>query len=206
MLIGLVTDIHDHVEPLARALDLFRRRGVDQVITLGDSCQAFTRHSRAAEVVGLLRGANVIGVWGNHDMGLCHEVDERARQRYPAAVLGYLATMKPRLCLGECHFSHDEPSVDPYDAQSLWARDEDETLDLAGRARQGFAAVAQRLLFVGQYHRWLAVTEAGPLAWRGDRPLIMQGASRYLVIVGPVFQGHCAVLDTEQCELCPLPC
>ena len=57
MLIGLVTDIHDHVEPLARALDLFRRRGVDQVITLGDSCEAFTRHSWAAEDVELLRGA-----------------------------------------------------------------------------------------------------------------------------------------------------
>src|SRR5262245_10414897 len=138
MRIGLVTDIHDHVEPLARALELFRQRGVDQVITLGDSCEAFTRHSRAAEVIELLRGANAVGVWGNHDMGLCHDVDERARQRYPAAVLDYLATMRPRLSLGECHFSHVEPSVDPYDAQALWARDEDGPADFAGRARRSF--------------------------------------------------------------------
>ena len=54
MLIGLVTDIHDHVEPLARALELFRRRKVDLVVTLGDSCDAFTR----CELCPLACGAN----------------------------------------------------------------------------------------------------------------------------------------------------
>jgi predicted phosphodiesterase len=54
-LIGLVTDIHDDVEHLAGALELFRRRGVACVVTLGDSCDAFARHSRAGEVVDLLR-------------------------------------------------------------------------------------------------------------------------------------------------------
>jgi hypothetical protein len=92
---------------------LFRRRGVERVVTLGDSCDAFTCHSRAAEVVELLRGAGAVGVWGNHDMGLCHQVKERTRQRYPAAVLDFLAMMKPRLVVGECHFSHVGPPVDP---------------------------------------------------------------------------------------------
>jgi hypothetical protein len=58
MRIGLVADIHDHVEPLSRALGLFRRRGAGCVVTLGDSCVAFTRHSRAAEVIEVLRLAN----------------------------------------------------------------------------------------------------------------------------------------------------
>jgi hypothetical protein len=31
-----------------------------------------------------LRQANVVGVWGNHDIGLCHRVEGRAR-----AVIGY---------------------------------------------------------------------------------------------------------------------
>jgi predicted phosphodiesterase len=118
MRIGLVTDIHDHVEPLARALGLFRR-GVDRVVTLGDSCDAFTRQSRAAEFVELLRGANAIGVWGNHDLGLCHDVDGHTRLRYPAAVLDFKATRKPWFVLGDFHFSQVEPSVGPYDAQAL---------------------------------------------------------------------------------------
>ena len=153
MLIGLVTDIHDHVEPLARALELFRRRKVDLVVTLGDSCDAFTRQSRADDVVALLRGANAVGVWGNRDMGLCHAVADRTRQRYSAAALDFLATMRPQLTVADCHFSHVEPSVDPFDAQAMWSFDEDGPLDFAGRARRSFAAVAERLVFVGHYHR-----------------------------------------------------
>jgi predicted phosphodiesterase len=206
MRIGLVTDIHDHVEPLARAVGLFRQRGVDLVVTLGDSCDAFTRHSRAAEVAELLRGAGAVGVWGNHDFGLCHQVQERTRQRYPAAALDYLATLQPRLVLGECHFSHVEPSVDPYDAQALWACAGEGPLDFADRARRSFAAVGQRLVFVGHYHRWLAATATGPLDWRGEGPLGLAGTGRYFVVVGAAFQGQCGVLDTECCELTPLPC
>ncbi len=205
MLIGLVTDIHDHVEPLARALDQFRQRGVDLVVTLGDSCEAFTRQSRAAEVVTLLQQANAVGVWGNHDLGLCHAVDDRTRQRYPAAVLDYMATLRPRLILGECHFSHVEPSVDPYDALAMWTLD-DEPLDFAGRALRSFAAVIQRLVFVGHYHRWLAATATGPLDWQGEGPLSLAGAERYFVVVGAVFKGQCGILDTERSELCPLRC
>src|SRR5262245_23398004 len=190
MLIGLVTDIHDHVEPLGRALELFRQRGVDLVVTLGDSCDALTPHSRAAEVVELLSGAGAVGVWGNHDLGLCHQVKDRTRRRYPAAVLAFMATMQPRLVLGECHFSHVEPSVDPHDAQALWSFDEEGPLDFAGRARRSFAAATQRLVFVGHYHRWLAVTASGPVDWRGGGPLSLAGPGRDLVGGGAVCPGR----------------
>jgi hypothetical protein len=157
-------------------------------------------------VVELLRGAGAVGVWGNHDLGLCHQVKERTRQHYPAAVLDFMGTMRPRHVLGECHFSHVEPSVDPHDAAALWACAEDEPLDFAGRARRSFAAVAQRLVFVGHYHRWLAAMASGPVDWRGEGPLSLAGPERYLVVVGAVFQGQCGVLDTERCELAPLAC
>jgi hypothetical protein len=63
-----------------------------------------------------LRQANAAGVWGNHDIGLCHSVEGRAHARHPAAALDDLAAQRPRLVVGECHFSHVEPSVGPYDA------------------------------------------------------------------------------------------
>ena len=63
-----------------------------------------------------LRQANAVGVWGNHDIGLCHRVEGRARARYPAAALDCLAALRLRPVVGECHFSHVEPSVDPYNA------------------------------------------------------------------------------------------
>lgn len=206
MLIGLVTDIHDDVEHLASALDLFHRYGVDLVITLGDSCDAFTRHSRAAEVVELLRRVKAVGVWGNHDISLCYRVDERTRRRYPAAVLDFLATMQPRLVLADCHFSHVEPSLDPRDAQALWSFDEGEPLDFAGRARRSFAAVGERLVFLGHYHRWLAVAEKETLDWRGKEPLNLAGSERCFVVMAAIFQGHCGILDTERWQLCPFSC
>ena len=60
--------------------------------------------------------ANAVGVWGNRDIGLRHRGEGRARARYPAAALDHLAAQRPRPVVGECHFSHVEPSVDPYDA------------------------------------------------------------------------------------------
>jgi tetratricopeptide (TPR) repeat protein len=44
---GLLADIHEAVEPLREALALFRRRGVERVVHLGDIC---ARHRRLDEV------------------------------------------------------------------------------------------------------------------------------------------------------------
>src|SRR5919199_1663179 len=100
MRIGLVTDVHDHVEQLARALELFRQRGVDAVVSLGDACDLFTPRTRCGEVAALLESANAVGVWGNHDFMLCHDVSDRVRRKYPAEALRFLSTIRPRLVLG----------------------------------------------------------------------------------------------------------
>jgi hypothetical protein len=94
------------------------------------------------------RRANALGVWGNRDIGLCHRVEGRARDRYPAAALDCLAALRPRL-VGQGRFSHVEPSVDPFDAQALRACAEGRPLDLAGRARRRFTAVGPRFVSVG---------------------------------------------------------
>jgi hypothetical protein len=116
-----------------------------------------------------------------------------------------LAALRPRL-VGQGRFSHVEPPVDPYDAQALRACAGGGPLDLAGQALRGFAAVGQRFVSVGHYHRWLAATAGGPVDWRGEGPLGLAGAGRYFVVLGAVFQALCGVLDTGRCEFTPLPC
>ncbi len=76
---GLITDIHEHVEHLRTALDRFRAKGVDQVVVLGD---VFETGGRIDETCWLLADANAIGVWGNHDYGLCVEPDAETRAKY----------------------------------------------------------------------------------------------------------------------------
>lgn len=54
MLLWLVTDVHNQAANLARALGLFRAHGVEQVVTIGDTCDAFAPPEGAAEVARLL--------------------------------------------------------------------------------------------------------------------------------------------------------
>jgi hypothetical protein len=190
---------------LARALALFRQYRVDQVVTIGDTMDAFARPDGAAEVAALLLEADAVGVWGNHDCNLRGDVPERTRARFPAVALTFMARMQPRLVLGDCHFSHKEASVDPYDVAQLWDVS-DRHLDLMERARQGFDAVPQRWLFVGHYHRWWAATPSGPLAWVGSAPLALASGERYFVFVSALCEGWCGLLDVEHATLQPLWC
>jgi hypothetical protein len=204
MRLGLVTDIHNHVAPLTRALEIFREEGVEQVLNLGDACDPFSA-THGAEVARLLREAKAVGVWGNHDVGLCHEVEAFTREKYTAETLEYMTTMQPRLRVDGCHFSHREASVDPRDIAQLWDFSEDGR-NLLLKSRLGLQATEDRLQFLGHYHCWWAATPDGPLAWEGERPLEFAPDERYFVVVAPVFDGWCAVLDTGRGVLRPYRC
>ena len=78
MLLGLLADIHEAVEPLREALGVFARLGVEEVVVLGDICET---HRRLEETVSLLREARAVGVWGNHDFGLCRDITDDVRAR-----------------------------------------------------------------------------------------------------------------------------
>ncbi|MBA4062514.1 MAG: hypothetical protein C0501_02185 [Isosphaera sp.] len=201
MRIGVVTDIHDDVDKLAAALAALRADGVDATVSLGDTSDLHGAWEDAAGVAALLERSGAVGVWGNHDHGLCRDVGDEARARFPAETLAYLATMRPRLELGGCHFSHVEPFLDPESVGDLWAfggRPED-----AGRAARSFAAVPHRVCLLGHFHRWLALSDAGPVGWDGTSPLTFEPGRRYLVVVAPLFAGAFAVVDTDRWVLEP---
>jgi hypothetical protein len=205
MRIGLVTDIHNHAAQLAVALQLFCLRRVERVVTIGDTCDAFSRGDGAGAVAALLDRCSATGVWGNHDITLCRDVPDAVRGRYPPVVLDVMGRMQPRLVVGDCHFSHKESSVDPHDVAQLWDIS-DRPLDLMERAGLAFGAVASRWQFVGHYHRWWVATPAGPVGWSGGGPLRFESGQRYFVVVAAVCDGWCGILDTERGELEPLAC
>jgi predicted phosphodiesterase len=103
MRIGLLADIHEDVERLQLALEQLRQAGADRLVFLGD---VFDTGKRVASAVALLAGAGALGVWGNHELGLCHEPDARMFQTYPAAVLDYMGSLRPRLEVEDCLFTH----------------------------------------------------------------------------------------------------
>src|SRR6478609_7795913 len=159
MRIGIVTDVHDEVELLAEALAVLRADAVDAIVTLGDNTDFFGKWNKAQEVAALLRDSGVVGTWGNHDAALCRDVTEEIRFRFLSPTCNYFATLQPRYELAGCHFRHIEPFLDPAKPEDLWTfegRPEDED-----RHAKSFAAIPHRAAFLGQFHRWLAVTDAG---------------------------------------------
>ena len=171
----------------------------ERIVFLGD---VFELGHRLKETVDLLAEAGAIGVWGNHDFGLCGDnpraEDRRAVRRACSGIHGRL---QPRLEIEGCLFTHVEPWLDPEKIEDLWYFEgPPETPEQAARS---FAAVPNRLIFIGHYHRWLLATPEGVQPWVGDRPIILDAAHRYLVAVHAVCDGRCALFDTDTNELIP---
>ena len=197
MRLGLIADIHEQVEFLRAALEGCRQEQVDRVIVLGD---VFETGARIEETCHLLAEAQAVGVWGNHDFGLCDSPSDKIRAKYPAAVVEYMTTLRPRLELAGCYFAHVEPWLDPEDIADLWFFEGPPDSD--GRLKQIFDAVPNRLMFAGHYHRWLLATPGGVTEWQGEGPVRLTNG-RYFVGVHALLEGQYAIFDTETSELVP---
>jgi len=198
MKLGLLADIHESNEHLHVALDQFRAEGVDQVVVLGD---LFEMGERIEETCRLLDEVGAVGVWGNHDFGICCAPEERTRQKYPDLVLNFMASLRPCLEVDECLFTHVEPWLDPDDISDLWYFDGPP--DTPEKAARSFEAVPNRVMFVGHVHRWLIATPGVILGWAGEEPIRLDGDTRYLILVAAVCDGKFAIFDTDTLELIP---
>jgi hypothetical protein len=153
------------------------------------------------ETVSLLQQVQAVGVWGNHDIGLCFDPDEKVYERYSAAVLGFMGSLQPRLEIDGCLFTHVEPWLDPQKIEDL--RYSDGPPDSAEKLARSFAAVPPRIMFIGHMHRWLLGTPNGLLPWRGEGPVRLDKSQRYLIVVHAVCDGKYALFDTETGDLTP---
>lgn len=197
MRLGILADINEQVDELRNAIEVLSRHGADRFIVLGDVLEM---GKRIDDTVRLLREVEAIGVWGNHDLGLCHEPEERLRVKYAGPVVDFMQALRPRLELGECLFTHGLPCWEATDPAIYYLGDRPETPE--GQAAS-FKASAQHVLLVGHFHCWLAATPQGRLPWDGRSPLRLSPAERHLIVVNAVCDGSCALFDTETKELTP---
>jgi predicted phosphodiesterase len=196
--LGILADIHEHTRNLQKAVAVLQEHGAERFVVLGD---VFDMGKRIEKTVALLRGVKAVGVWGNHDLGLCFDPDEAVCERYSADVLHFMGGLQPHLVLDGCLFTHVEPWLDPHRLEDLW--DFHGPPDSPEKLARNFAAVPQRVLFTGHLHRWLLGTPDGVTAWQGERPVRLDPGKRYLVVVHGVYDGRCALYDTKTGELIP---
>jgi predicted phosphodiesterase len=199
MRIRILADIHEHVGELRRALAVLKEHGADRLVVLGDVCGMDTSLEESVEI---LDEAGAIGVWGNHDFGLCRDNPRpEDRRRFGERVLTFMGRLQPRLEVEGCLFTHVEPWLDPEKIEDLWYFDgPPETPEQVARI---FAAAHNRVMFVGHYHRWLLVTPEGIQPWGGDGPIVLEAGNRHLVAINAVCQGKCALFETERGLLTP---
>jgi predicted phosphodiesterase len=202
MRIGILTDIHDDIPRLRQALARLAAARVDQIVVLGDVYDAFIREPRGTQIADMLTAAKAKMIWGNHDFALCRNPPEAAHAIYPPTVLDFLATFEPSWQIENCHFSHVEPWLELNKREDLWSFHG--IPNTAERAAQSFAAVRERFVFMGHYHRWLLTGLSGPIHWDIAAPTSLADQERCLIVVAPLFAGHAAVFDTESCVLTPL--
>jgi hypothetical protein len=198
MRLGILADIHEHAKELQKAIAMLRQHGADRFVVLGD---VFGTGKRIEQTVRLLLDVGAVGVWGNHDVGLCFDPGETACRRYSAAVLAFMGGLQPHLEIDGCLFTHVEPWLDPHRVEDLWYFDGPP--DTPEKLARSFGAVPNRVVFLGHFHRWLLGTPAGLLPWRGDRPVCLDATKRYLVVIHAVWDGKFALFDTKTDELTP---
>jgi hypothetical protein len=194
---GLLADIHEDVERLAAAIARCRSEGAERLLTLGD---IFETGERFADAVDLLREADVGGVWGNHEFGLFAERGS-VESMFDWRTLDYMHLLEARIEVEGVLLGHVLPCLDPTDVRQPWYVESAPVT--AEEAAPNFAAFPNRRMFVGHFHRWLAVTPGGALEWPGDQPIQFHSDERYLVVVAAVCDGWCAIYDTESDVLTP---
>lgn len=110
MKLGILADIHEETRQLRRAIAVLQQHGAERFVILGDVCEM---GKRIEETVSLLQQVQAVGVWGNHDVGLCFDPGEHVCQRYSTAVLNFMGSLQPHLEIDSCLFSHVEPWLEP---------------------------------------------------------------------------------------------
>jgi len=194
MRLGLLADIHEGVEPLRAAVRELTARRVDAFVMLGDVLDA---GARAEETVAVLAALPGLGVWGNHDFGLCGDVGSAVGQFSPS-VLEYFARLRPWAELDGCRFQHIDPGLDPASITDLWA------FQSPSQRLASFRTSGWRRAFMGHLHAWQLYSDEQPLTWQGESELRLEPERSYLTVVHAVIHGWCALLDTTSDTLEPV--
>ena len=197
MKLGLISDIHEHVENLRACLMQLQSEGVDRIVMVGDVYELGHRIRPTCE---LLATANAVGVWGNHDFGLCVNPTAEMCESFGEGVIGYMTSLHSRIVIDDCYFAHIEPWLNPDLLEDLWFFDG--MPETAQRRQQIFSAQPQRVFFAGHYHRWLLISPDRTEAWDGSTPICLKDGQHF-VVLDALVKGSFATYDTVTGWLIP---
>jgi predicted phosphodiesterase len=197
MRLGLLADIHGDVKNLSRAIEKLRQQAVDRFVLLGD---VIYDTSHADETIELLQSCDAVGVWGNHELGLCVEPEDEVCTLYSDNVMRFFRSLQPRLEFADVLVSHTFPTEDAQEVLSYYVGKPEQD----GLVANCFESLPHRIMISGHFHRWFAATPIGRIEWNGERSLQLCPDERYFIIIDAVMHGFAAVLDYDRNVLNPI--
>ncbi len=191
MRLGLLADIHEQHELLARALQYLSCRKIDRFVILGD---VFESGRELEKTVALLQGVDWVGVWGNHDFGLCIDVELSTRAKYGTEICEFFGRLQPRCQIDGCRIQHIEPHLNPERIEDLW---DFSPRDQILQPEKAFPPLGDsHTALMGHLHQWIVLSPAGRLDWEGTDPLTLDPTQPHVLAIHAVALGYCAVYDT----------
>ncbi len=194
--IGLIADSHGNLKATERAIVTLKEEGADLFVHLGDVCDSLRNDSFSA-IVSLLKEHGVLAVKGNND----HQIEKilNANSHEDRAegevILDFIGDL-PMIITGEdlC-FAHSLP----FDALRSFYEPVD--IGSAKRARELFRNTDYRVVFCGHSHipvffRWKEGHATRETIMPGQT-LSLEQDERYIMIVGAVYGGECALYDGD---------
>jgi predicted phosphodiesterase len=191
--IGLMSDNHGQSAVLNRAIGALRERGADVLVHLGDFGDSLHRENLAA-IVDTLKSNNVLVVKGNNDY-IMEKSLEFGNGRL-SGIYAYLHNLPIRIISADLCFAHSLP----FDSiRSFYDPIDDGSVE---RAALLFREMTYRVLFCGHSHipvlfRWTphrTVREQIP----PDQPLRLCPGERYIIVVGALENGECALYNLDR--------
>lgn len=206
MKVGAISDVHSNLEALSAVLDFFRKKGVEQIICLGDVVGYGPNPEACIEH---LQNAPAITVAGNHDWGVAGKTPLNRFNHLAAAALLWT---KKRLRKEHISFLKDLPLTIDFDSLHLVhaSPSAPKRWEYIFTIDEAFSEIRARsfdICLVGHTHRPLIVEKPahGPARAIPLSTFSLLPDARYLINIGSVGQPRdgdpracCALIDLEE--------
>jgi predicted phosphodiesterase len=195
--IGLLADSHGDYERTELAAGALLAAGAERLIHLGDFCDSLQESSWVA-VMQVLQRHRILTVKGNNDFQVETVLKGRRLGRDQAEIelRTYLKSLQTTMVSDGLCFAHSLP----YDSfRSFYEPVDDGT---TVNAIKIFHRTPHHIMFCGHSHtpvlfRWRKEKVTREEIPR-DKTFPMKDSERYIVVVGAVAEGDCALYDREK--------
>lgn len=193
--LGLISDSHGNFPATEKAVNILIDRGCEQLIHLGDFCDTNCR-DRLEDIVRLFQQRGVIAVKGNNDylIELALANGSVAGCSDQGRLYEFIKGIPMKVVMDDICFAHSFP----FDTLRSFY----EPIDVGSTERAFFLfrQMPHRILFCGHSHTpvYFRLSDSEGVLREVAPPggkLLLDPATRYIVIVGSSAEGECAIFD-----------